>query len=126
MVTKQPRKAPRKTPAQRAARAPSARKARIPRSVASQRTARLGRIIALGSLVAAGALLVIGAGAIVLLATDPARRSSRWGGWNVNTLSNAARKSLAANVPASWQKTVREDLLPEAREFVTRQAKRFG
>jgi|GEM_PF-4979304 len=128
MVTKRPRKpAPR-----RAARAKTPRKARIAAPTAAERAARLGRIIALGSLVAAGALVVIGVGAVVLMATEPTRRSGRHGGWNVNDLSNVARKRLAANVPAhwqkpaNWQKTIREDLLPEARDFVARQAKRFG
>lgn len=123
MDTKQPRKASRRT--RRSARAPAARKARLPSSVSSQRIARLGRVIALGSLVAVGALVVIGAGAIALMATRPTRRSGRWGGWNVNDLTNAAREGLTATVPPHWQKTVREDLLPEARAFVARQAKRL-
>lgn len=122
MATKQARKpAPR-----RVARAQAPRKARVSAPSAAERASRLGRIIALGSLVAAGALVVIGVGAVILMATEPTRRSGRHGGWNVNDLSNAARKRLAANVPANWQKTVREDLLPEARDFVARQAKRFG
>jgi hypothetical protein len=76
-------------------------------------------------MVAAGMLVVIGAGAIVLLATEPAKRSGKWGGWNFNDLSNSARESLRASLPSDWRRAVREEYLPEAREFVTRQARRF-
>ena len=120
MVAKLQRKAsPRRT-----TRAAAARKART-RTTAAQRANQIGRMIAIGSMAAAGMLVVIGAGAIVLLATEPAKRSGKWGGWNFNDLSNSARESLRASLPSDWRRAVREEYLPEAREFVTRQARRF-
>lgn len=110
----------RKASPRRTTRAAAARKA-----TAAQRVNQIGRMIAIGSMVAAGMLVVIGAGAIVLLATEPAKRSGKWGGWNFNDLSNSARESLRANLPSDWRRAVREEYLPEAREFVTRQARRF-
>ncbi|HVZ68064.1 MAG TPA: hypothetical protein VG891_01280 [Rhizomicrobium sp.] len=87
------------------------------------RTAQIGRFIALGSLIAAGMLIVVGAGAIALLATEPTRRSGKWGGWNFNDLSNSARDRLRANLPDGWTRAVREDLVPGARQFVARQTR---
>ena len=86
----------------------------------------MGKFIALGSLVAAGMLAVIGAGAVVLLVTEPSKRSGRRGGWNLNDLTNSAREGLRANVPADWRRAVRDDFIPEAREFVARQTRRFS
>jgi hypothetical protein len=101
------------------------RKPRTRASAVSQRASQIGHMIALGSMVAAGLLVVIGAGAIVLLATEPAKRSGKRGGWNLNDLSNTARESLRANLPQDWRRAVREDYLPEVREFVARQSRRF-
>jgi hypothetical protein len=115
----------RKAPSRRTSRAAAARKTRAHTSAISQRANQIGRIIAIGSMVAAGMLVVIGAGAIVLLATEPAKRSGKWGGWNFSDLSNSARDSLRANIPSDWRRSVREEYLPEAREFVARQARRF-
>jgi hypothetical protein len=90
------------------------------------RTAQIGRFITVGSLVAAGMLVVIGAGAIALLVTEPTRRSGKWSGWNFNDLSNSARRRLRANIPSDWRHAVRDDLIPDAREFVARQTRRFS
>lgn len=116
----------RKTPARRAVHATRNRKPAPHVPSVSERAARMGKIIALGSLVAAGMLAVIGAGAIVLLATEPSKRSGRRGGWNLNDIANSAREGLRANVPSDWRRAVREDFIPEAREFVARQTRRFS
>jgi hypothetical protein len=123
MVAKLQRKAaPRRT--SRSAATTRKTKSRAP--TVSQRANRIGRMIAIGSMVAAGMLVVIGAGAIVLLATEPAKRNGKWGGWNFSDLSNSAREGLRASIPSDWRRAVREDYLPEAREFVSRQARRFS
>lgn len=122
MVAKLERKSPRRAAARPARTRKSA--PRVP--TAGERAARVGKIIALGSLVAAGMLAVIGVGAVVLLATEPSKRSGRKGGWNLNDLTNSARDSLRANVPSDWRRAVREDFIPEARDFVARQTRRFS
>lgn len=117
----------RKAPSHRTSRSTAAsRKAKARAPSVSQRANRIGRMIAIGSMVAAGMLVVIGAGVIVLLATEPAKRSGKWGGWNFTDLSNSTRESLRASIPSDWRRAVREDYLPEAREFVSRQARRFS
>jgi hypothetical protein len=113
-------------PARRTVRPARVRKPTAHVPTVQERAARMGKIIALGSLVAAGMLAVIGAGAIVLLATEPSKRNGRRGGWNLNDLTNSAREGLRANVPADWRRAVREDFIPEARDFVARQARRFS
>jgi hypothetical protein len=125
MVAKLQRKgSPRRTSRSAAAAGRKTRTRATP--TASQRANQIGRMIAIGSMVAAGMLVVIGAGAIVLLATEPKKRSGKWGGWNFADLSNSARESLRASIPSDWRRTVRDEYLPEAREFVTRQARRFS
>lgn len=122
MVAKLQRKAsPRRTvrPASRARKSKAA-------PTDSSRGSDIGRMIALGSMVAAGLLVVMGVGAIALLASEPSRRSGKWGGWNINDLSNAARERLRANIPQDWRRTVREDFIPEARDFMVRQTRRFS
>lgn len=121
MVAKLERKGPRRTTRPARTRKPSPH---VP--TVSERAARMGKFIALGSLVAAGMLAVIGAGAVVLLVTEPSKRSGRRGGWNLNDLTNSAREGLRANVPADWRRAVRDDFIPEAREFVARQTRRFS
>lgn len=117
----------RKTAPRRTTRAAAARKTRTrAAAAAAQRANQIGRMIAIGSMVAAGMLVVIGAGAIVLLATEPTKRSGKWGGWNFGDLSNSAREGLRASIPSDWRRTVREEYLPEAREFVAKQARRFS
>src|SRR6185437_1831353 len=117
----------RKAPARRTSRSTAAiRKAKPHAPSVSQRANQMGRMIAIGSMVAAGMLVVIGAGAIVLLATEPTKRSGKRGGWNFADLSNSAREGLRASIPSDWRRAVREDYLPEAREFVSRQARRFS
>jgi len=113
----------RKTPARKTARP---RKTRAVARRVPAKSAQIGRYITLGSLVAAGMLVVIGAGAVALLMTEPTRRSGKWGGWNFNDLSNSARDRLRANIPTDWTRSVREDLIPEARDFVARQTRRFS
>ena len=121
MVAKLERKGPRRTTRPARTRKPSPH---VP--TVSERAARMGKFIALGSLVAAGMLAVIGAGAVVLLVTEPSKRSGRRGGWNLNDLTNSAREGLRANVSADWRRAVRDDFIPEAREFVARQTRRFS
>lgn len=89
------------------------------------RVARAGRMIALGSLVLLGALVVIGASAVALIATEPNKSSRRRHGWDISGLSNTAREKLNARVPERWRKVVREDMLPEVRDFVARQTRRI-
>ena len=113
----------RKTPARKTARP---RKTRAVARPMPTKTAQVGRYITLGSLVAAGMLVVIGIGTVALLLSEPTRRSGKWGGWNFNDLSNSARDRLRSRIPTDWTRTVREDLLPEAREFVARQTRRFS
>lgn len=116
----------RKAPARKTSRPSRTRKTPAVSRPVPARSAQIGSFIALGSLVAAGMLVVIGAGAIALLASEPTRRSGKWGGWNFNDLSNSARDRLRANIPSDWRRTVREDLIPEARDFVARQTRRFS
>jgi H+/gluconate symporter-like permease len=121
MVAKLARKAaPRRVTSRRKPPSPP------PVPTVSERAARIGKMIALGSLVAAGMLAVVGVGAVLLLATEPSKRSGRRAGWNLNDLSNSARDRLSANLPSGWGRAVREDLIPEARDFVTRQTRRFS
>src|ERR1044072_8822521 len=111
MVAKLQRKAsPRRT--SRASGASRKARTRTTPAVA-QRANQIGRMIAIGSMVAAGMLVVIGAGAIVLLATEPTKRSGKWGGWNFADLSNSARESLRAGIPSDWRRAVSEEYLPE-------------
>jgi hypothetical protein len=70
-------------------------------------------------------LIVIGAGAVVLLASEPSKRSGRRGGWTLNDLTNSAREGLRAGIPSDWQRAVRDDV-SGARDFMARQARRFS